>query len=117
MIKVYCYDRCTTCKKALKYLDDLNISYEKIDIKSNHPSEEELRSLKEKSGYELRKFFNTSGLLYKELGLAKKMNELSDDEKYKLLSSDGMLVKRPLLISDDVILLGFKEEEYKKLKK
>ena len=112
MIKVYCYSRCTTCKKALKWLDDNGIKYQLIDIKEEHPDEKALRQFHKKSGLSLRKFFNTSGQLYRQMELTKKLPEMSDDEKFKLLASDGMLVKRPLVITDDAVLLGFKEAEW-----
>lgn len=111
-MKVYCYERCTTCKKALKWLDDNKIKYELIDIKENHPDEKTLRAAHKKSGVELKKFFNTSGQLYRQMELTKKLPEMSDDEKFKLLASDGMLVKRPLVITDNAVLLGFKEAEW-----
>lgn len=117
MIKVYCYSRCSTCKKALKWLDDNKLGYELIDIKENNPDEETIRSLYERGEYPLKKFFNTSGILYREMGLSKKLKDMSEDEQIRLLSSDGMLIKRPLLISDQKILLGFKESEWEELKK
>jgi arsenate reductase len=110
-----CYPKCTTCQKAKKWLDDKGVKYEFRNIKEENPSEEELRVWHEKSGLPLRKFFNTSGLLYKELSLKDKLAAMSEDEQYKLLATDGMLVKRPLLITDDKVILGFKEEEYSKL--
>ncbi|WP_026670123.1 arsenate reductase family protein [Butyrivibrio sp. AE3006] len=113
MNKVYCYSRCTTCKKALKWLDDNKIKYELIDIKENHPDEATLRKLHKKSGLPLKKFFNTSGKLYKELELSKRLPDMSEDEQFKLLASDGMIVKRPLLITDKKVLTGFKEEDWK----
>ena len=115
MIQVYCYSRCTTCKKALKWLDDNKIQYELIDIKENHPDEKTLRSLHRKSGLPLRRFFNTSGLIYREMELSKKLPDMSEDDMFKLLASDGMIVKRPLLVSDDKVLVGFKEDEWKSL--
>ena len=113
MIKVYCYSKCTTCKKALKWLDDNKIQYQLIDIKEDHPDEKTIRQLHKKSGLPLRKFFNTSGQLYREMELSKKLADMSEDEMYKLLASDGMLVKRPLLITDDAVLTGFKEDDWK----
>ena len=113
MTKVYCYSRCTTCKRALKWLDDNKIEYEQIDIKENHPDEMTLRQLYKKSGLSLKKFFNTSGKLYKELELSKRLPDMSEDEQFKLLASDGMIVKRPLLITDKKVLTGFKEEDWK----
>lgn len=113
MTKVYCYSRCTTCKKALKWLDDNKIQYELIDIKEDHPDEKTLRQLHKKSGLALRKFFNTSGQLYRELELSKKLPDMSEDDMFRLLSSDGMLVKRPLIITDDKVLVGFKEDDWR----
>ncbi len=112
MIKVYCYAKCTTCKKALKWLDDHKIGYELIDIKEDHPDEKTLRQLHKKSGLPLRKFFNTSGQLYREMKLSEKLPAMSEDEMFKLLSSDGMLVKRPILIAGSRVLTGFKEMDW-----
>ena len=113
MTKVYCYSKCSTCKKALKWLDDNKIVYQLIDIKEDHPDEKTLRQLHKKSGLPLRRFFNTSGQLYRELELSKRLPDMSEDEMYKLLASDGMLVKRPLLVVDDAVLAGFKEADWK----
>lgn len=115
MIKVYCYQRCTTCQKALKWLDDNDIKYQLIDIKKDNPDEKTLRQLHAKSQLPLKKFFNTSGQLYREMQLSKKLADMSEDEMFKLLASDGMLVKRPLLVTDKKILAGFKEEEWSKV--
>lgn len=112
MVKVYCYSRCTTCKKALKWLDENKIEYKSVDIKEDHPDEETLKKLHKKSGLSLRKFFNTSGQLYREMGLSKKLPEMSEEEMFKILASDGMLVKRPLLITGGKVLAGFKEDEW-----
>jgi len=112
MIKVYCYSKCTTCKKALKWLDDNNVKYELIDIKENNPDEATIRKYYEKSGLALKKFFNTSGMIYRNLGLSKKLPDMTEEEQIKLLASDGMLVKRPLLVSGNLILTGFKEVEW-----
>ena len=112
MIKVYCYSRCTTCKKAIKWLEDNKIKHEVIDIKENHPDEKTIKDLHKKSGLPLKKFFNTSGQLYREMELSKKLHYMSETEMYKLLASDGMLVKRPLLISDKAVIPGFKEETW-----
>lgn len=112
MIKVYCYAKCSTCKKALKWLDDKDIKYESIDIKGDHPSAEQLTEYYKKSGLPLKRFFNTSGQIYRQLGLAKKLPDMSEEEQIQLLASDGMLVKRPLLIAANKILPGFKEEEW-----
>ena len=112
MIKVYCYDRCTTCKKALKWLDDHGVAYELIDIKSDHPDETALKEYYALSGLPLKRFWNTSGIQYRELGLSKKLPQMNEDEQFKLLATDGMLVKRPLLIGGGFVLTGFKEEEW-----
>lgn len=112
MVKVYCYSKCTTCRKALKWLDDNKIEYELLDIKEEHPNEETLRQLHKKSGLPLKRFFNTSGQLYREMELSKKLPNMSEDEMFRLLASDGMLVKRPLLITFDKVLTGFKEETW-----
>ena len=113
MIKFICYPKCTTCKKAQKWLDENNIEYTLRDIKEDNPSFEELAKWYETSEQPIKKFFNTSGLLYKSMELKNKLPDMSDDEKLKLLSSDGMLVKRPLLVSDDFVLIGFIENEWK----
>lgn len=113
MIKFICYPKCTTCKKAQKWLDENNIEYTLRDIKEDNPSFEELANWYETSEQPIKKYFNTSGLLYKSMELKNKLPDMSDDEKLKLLSSDGMLVKRPLLVSDDFVLIGFKENEWK----
>ena len=112
MLTVYCYSRCTTCKKALKWLDEHGIDYTVIDIKANHPDEETLRTYHAKSGLPLKHFFNTSGIPYREMELSKKLPDMSEDEQFALLATDGMLVKRPLLVGDDFVLTGFKEEEW-----
>ena len=112
MIKVYCYSRCTTCKKALKWLDDNGIAFETIDIRAEHPDEKTLREYWAMSGLPLKRFFNTSGIPYRELELSKKLPELSEDEQFALLAADGMLVKRPLLVGDGFVLTGFKEDEW-----
>ena len=114
MIKVYCYSRCSTCKKALKWLDDKNVDYKLIDIIEYNPDEKTLCQLYKKSGLPLKKFFNTSGQLYREMELSKKLPDMSEDEMLKLLASDGMLVKRPILITSEIVLTGFKEEEWEK---
>ena len=112
MLKVYCYSRCTTCKKALKWLEENGIEHEVIDIKANHPSVETLREYYAVSGLPLKRFFNTSGIPYREMGLSKKLPEMSEDELLALLATDGMLVKRPLVAGDGFVLTGFKEEEW-----
>ncbi len=112
MVKVYCYSKCSTCKKALKWLDDNKIKHEVIDIKENHPDEQTLRELHKKSGLPLKRFFNTSGMIYRDMELSKKLPSMTEDEMYKLLATDGMLVKRPLLITDDAVTTGFKEDTW-----
>ena len=114
-MKFICYPKCTTCQKAKKWLDDKGISYELRDIKENNPSEAELREWYKNSGLPLKKFFNTSGLLYKSLELKNKLPEMTDDEQIKLLATDGMLVKRPILVDGKKVLVGFKEKEYEEL--
>ena len=116
MIKFICYPKCTTCQKAKKWLDDHKMEYEMRDIKLENPSYDELKEWYQKSGLPLKKFLNTSGLLYKSLDLKNKLPEMTEDEVLKLLATDGMLVKRPLLISDDFIFVGFKADEYEKIK-
>lgn len=111
-MKVYCYSKCTTCKKALKWLDEQGIEYDLIDIKVNNPSREDLAAWYGMSGLPLKKFFNTSGMIYREMELSKKLPAMSDDEQLDLLASDGMLVKRPLVIGTDYVLTGFKEAEW-----
>ena len=113
MIKVYCYSKCTTCKKTLKWLEDNKVEHTVIDIKGDHPDEKTLRELHKKSGLPLRKFFNTSGQLYREMELSKKLPDMSEDEMYKILASDGMLVKRPLLVAETAVIPGFKEDAWK----
>ena len=116
MIKFICYPKCTTCQKAKKWLDDNKIEYEPRDIKLDNPTLEELTEWHKKSGLPLKKFFNTSGLLYKSLNLKNKLTTMTDDEMLKLLTTDGMLVKRPLLIGEDFVLVGFKESEWNNIK-
>ena len=112
MIKFICYPKCTTCQRAKKWLDDNKNEYELRDIKLDNPTLEELTEWYNKSGLSIKKFFNTSGLLYKSLDLKNKLSEMSEDAMLKLLATDGMLVKRPLLISDGFVLVGFKEAEW-----
>lgn len=107
-----CYPRCTTCKKAEKWLAEKEIDVKVRDIKENNPTEKELRLWHKKSGLPLKRFFNTSGLKYKELSLKDKLPSMSEEEQYKLLSTDGMLVKRPILVDGDKVLVGFKEQEW-----
>ena len=112
MIKFICYPKCTTCQKAKKWLDENGIDYELRDIKLEKPTKKELAEWYKKSSLPLKKFFNTSGLLYKSLELKNKLPEMSEGEMLELLASDGMLVKRPLLIGEGTVLIGFKEAEW-----
>ena len=107
-----CYHKCTTCQKAQKWLDENGISYTFRDIKMENPTYNELTAWHERSGLPLKRFFNTSGLLYKSMGLKDKLPQMSEDEMLKRLAADGMLVKRPLLVGDDFVLVGFKEAEW-----
>ena len=106
------YPKCSTCQKAKKWLDDHNVSYTDRHIKEENPTVEELKTWQSMSNLPLKRFFNTSGMLYRELGLKEKLETMSEEEQYALLASDGMLVKRPLVITDDVVLIGFKEKEW-----
>ena len=108
----YWYPKCGTCRKAKKWLDDHHLSYKEIHIVENPPSKEELKGFYQKSGLELKKFFNTSGQKYRELGIKDKMKSASDEELIDLLASDGMLIKRPILTDGEKVTVGFKEEEY-----
>lgn len=112
-MKVYCYSKCTTCRKALKWLDEQNIPYESMDIKGEHPDKKSLGRWHEMSGLPLKRFFNTSGMQYRDLGLKDKLPDMSQEEQLDLLAADGMLVKRPLVVGENFILLGFKEQEWK----
>ncbi|MCI9078555.1 MAG: arsenate reductase family protein [Lachnospiraceae bacterium] len=116
-VTVLCYSRCSTCKKALKWLDENGIAYKERPIKEENPSKEELAVWHKKSGLPLKRFFNTSGNVYKELKLKDKLPGMSEEEQLELLSTDGMLVKRPLVITNNVVLTGFKEDEWKVLLK
>ena len=107
-----CYPKCTTCQKARKWLDENHITYDIRDIKLENPTYDELSVWHQCSGLQLKKFFNTSGLLYKSMELKDKLPSMSEDEMLKLLATDGMLVKRPLLVGDDFVLVGFKETEW-----
>lgn len=107
-----CYPRCTTCKKAQKWLDEKGIGYTFRDIKEENPSYDELKTWYEKSGLDIKRFFNTSGQLYKSMSLKDNLPAMSEEEKLRLLSTDGMLVKRPIFVSDDTVLVGFKEQEW-----
>ena len=107
-----CYPKCTTCQKARKWLDEHQVAYELRDIKLENPTYDELAAWYKRSGLPLRKFFNTSGLLYKSMELKNKLPAMSEEEMLRLLATDGMLVKRPLLVGDDFVLVGFKEAEW-----
>ena len=109
------YPPCTTCKKAKKWLTDHELDFTARHIKEQNPTAEELSGWQEKSGLELKKFFNTSGLVYKNLGLKDKLPGMSREEQISLLASDGMLVKRPILVTEDTVLVGFKEKDWEKL--
>lgn len=106
------YPKCSTCKKAKNWLESNGIGFEDRHIVENNPTAEELKTWYEKSGFPLKKFFNTSGLKYKELGLKDKLPNMSEEEQLNLLATDGMLVKRPLVIGDDFVLIGFKEAQW-----
>lgn len=106
------YPKCTTCKKARKWLVDRNITFDDRNIKEENPSKEELQEWYKISGQPLKKFFNTSGMIYRDLGLKDKLQSMSEKEQLELLASDGMLVKRPLAIGEDFVLIGFKEKEW-----
>lgn len=112
MIKVYGYSRCSTVKKATKWLKDNNIEFEEIDMVKTPPTKEELKELYKISGYEIKKFFNTSGVKYREMGLKDVVKSESDEKLLEILSSYGMLIKRPLLFDGKNVILGFKENEY-----
>ena len=112
MLKFICYPKCTTCQRAKKWLDDNGVEYELIDIKLDNPSLDELTEWYNKSGLPIKRFFNTSRLLYKSLELKDKLPTMSEEDALKLLSTDGMLVKRPILVSDDFVLVGFKQPEW-----
>lgn len=109
------YPKCTTCKKAKKFLDENNIKYEERHIVENNPTKEELKLWIQLSDLEVKKFYNTSGILYREMQLKDKLKEMSSSEAIELLSTNGMLVKRPLLIHEDKIVVGFKENDYKSI--
>lgn len=112
MMLFYCYPKCSTCVKAKKFLDESELSYTLRDIKLENPSEQELTDLYKKSGLPLKKFFNTSGLIYKSLGLKDKLPTMSEEEQIALLATDGMLVKRPIVETDSTVLVGFKQVDW-----
>ena len=115
MFKFICYPKCTTCQKAQKWLTGRGIEFELRDIKNDKPTLEELRKWYIQSGLPLKRFFNTSGLLYKSLDLKNRLPEMTEDEMLALLATDGMLVKRPILVGDGFVLVGFKENEWKEI--
>lgn len=107
-----CYPKCSTCQKARKWLEEQGVSFEERDIKLNNPTEEELRTWYARSGLPLKRFFNTSGLQYKALGLKDKLLNMTEEEQLALLATDGMLVKRPLIVDEHFVLTGFKQAEW-----
>lgn len=109
---VLVYRKCSTCLKALKWLEDHQVEFTERAIVEENPTYEELKVWYEKSGLPLKKFFNTSGLLYKDMGLKDKLSDMTEDEQLKLLSTNGMLVKRPLVVGDNFVLTGFREKEW-----
>ena len=111
-MKVLVYRKCSTCRKALKWLEDHQVFFEERPIIEENPSYEELKEWYEKSGLPLKKFFNTSGMLYKQMNLKEKLKEMSEEEQLKLLATVGMLVKRPLVVGEGFVLTGFKENEW-----
>ena len=112
MIEFICYPKCTTCQKAKKWLEEQKIEYTERHIAEQNPTYDELKEWYGKSGLPLKKFFNTSGLLYKDMGLKDKLPQMSEEEQLHLLATDGMLVKRPLVVGEDYVLTGFKEKEW-----
>ena len=112
MLKFICYPKCTTCQKAKKWLDENQMEYDLRDIKTDRPTLEELTAWYKMSGLPIKRFFNTSGLLYKSLELKNKLPSMTEDEMLSLLSTDGMLVKHPILVGNDFVLVGFKEAEW-----
>lgn len=115
MNKFICYPKCSTCKKAEKFLKDNNIEYELRDIKINNPSKDELDNFVKLSGKDVKAFFNTSGLVYKNLNLKDKLSNMTYEEKLDLLSTNGMLVKRPIFVTNDKVYVGFNEKEWANL--
>ena len=111
-----CYPKCTTCQKARKWLEEQGISYEERDIKTENPQKEELKEWYKKSGLPLKKFFNTSGMLYKQMNLKDKLPDMSEEEQLELLATDGMLVKRHIGVEGDIVLTGFKAAEWENLR-
>ncbi|MDY3972504.1 MAG: arsenate reductase family protein [Clostridia bacterium] len=116
MIKFICYPKCSTCKKAQSYLDENSIEYEIRNIKTDNPSYDELKEWYEMSELPLKTFFNTSGILYRSMGLKDKLGSMSEEEQFKLLATDGMLVKRPIAVSENTVLVGFNADKWSALK-
>lgn len=114
MLFVY-YPKCSTCQRAKKWLEEKQIIFEARDVKLQNPTKEELIEWHQRSGLPLKKFFNTSGMLYREMQLKDRLPEMSEEEQYDLLASDGMLVKRPIVVTDDLVLVGFREKEWEKI--
>lgn len=114
-MKFICYPKCTTCKKAQNWLDSKGIGYSLRNIKEENPTYEELKEWYGRSGLPLKRFFNTSGMIYRSMNLKDKLDDMTDEEKLRLLAGDGMLVKRPILVTDDKVLVGFRESEWEKL--
>lgn len=112
LLTVYEYPKCSTCQKAKKWLKENDVAFQPVHIVDNPPSKEELKDLVQKSGLEIKKFFNTSGMKYRELGMKEKMKTASDDELLELLASDGMLIKRPIATDGKNVTVGFKEDQY-----
>lgn len=115
MILFVQYPKCSTCQKAKKWLDGRKVAYTDRHIKEENPTVEELREWHKKSGLPLKRFFNTSGMLYREMGLKDKLADMSEEEQYELLASDGMLVKRPIVVGEDFVLTGFREKEWEEV--
>lgn len=115
MVQFICYPKCTTCQKAQKWLEEKGIEYEVRHIKENKPTYEEIKKWYNESGYEIKRFFNTSGLLYKEMDIKTKFAVMTDEERIRLLATDGMLVKRPIVVSEKGVLVGFKEKEWEEM--
>lgn len=113
--KFYCYPKCSTCAKARKKLDELGVPYEEFDITTQTPSAKELKEFFDMTDIGIRRFFNTSGIKYREMGLSKKLDDMTEEEHFETLASDGMLIKRPLLVGDDKVLVGYKESDYESL--
>lgn len=112
MLTVYCYNKCSTCRKALRWLEEKGVQAQVLDLKETHPDAEALRDYVARSGLPLKRFFNTSGQRYRELGLAQRLPALAEEEQLALLAEDGMLVKRPLLIGEGFVLPGFREADW-----